>query len=407
MRKLLILFFLISATTTFAQSWGQGAIRILAGTGITVSFNNGDYTLSSTAVAPAGSVDSTSIVDLSVAATDLVNLSVLNGKIANSAVDSNKVKASNITSTDIKDAEVLNADIANGSITVNKFASTVYPAIRGKVGWTSNGTITSDTVTTRIEWGGTPNTTHKIFDADNDSINFVPQNLNVVQIKDGSTVLAVIDSTGKIVSGGQAAGNGTIALDGSGAQPALKVQASDGDLTQISTNTSDQMAFTGASGNYTFDNWLSKPDMLEFLGGALKETPTTGASDTTANYMPLKAFSVGDTATFDFSTGTRFTTLDSIVVLAYSNTATSSVVFNCQIRQVQIGGAIAGAFNASSSKTIATGTAGTLRQWSFTSFGSVTASVYSQIVGKIFRTAGGTGGDVFVTRVLLYGVGLR
>jgi hypothetical protein len=156
-----------------------------------------------------------------------------------------------------------------------------------------------------------------------------------------------------------------------------------------------------------FPSLSTKPDMLEFLGGALQATSAAGASDTTDKYMPVKAFSVGDTATFDISTSKRFVSLDSIVVLAYSNTATSNVVFNAQVRQVQVGGKISGSFNASSSKTIATGTAGTLKQWSFTSFGSLTAGVYSNIVGKIFRTAGGTGGDVFVVKVLVYGVGLR
>jgi hypothetical protein len=51
--------------------------------------------------------------------------------------------------------------------------------------------------------------------------------------------------------------------------------------------------------------------------------------------------------------------------------------------------------------------AGTMRQWSLTSFGSLTASAPSMLRGKVYRTAGGTGGDVFVTRVLIYGVGLR
>jgi hypothetical protein len=95
------------------------------------------------------------------------------------------------------------------------------------------------------------------------------------------------------------------------------------------------------------------------------------------------------------------------VVYAYANTATSAVVFNCGVKQTAVGDAIAGAFNAAATKTISTGTAGTLRQWSMTSFGSLTASTPSMLRGKIYRTAGGTGGDIFVNRVLIYGVGLR
>lgn len=334
MRKLLILFLLGFVLPASAQ-WGSGGLfrfyvsgtalpltdsaRVIAGTGMVITKSGNQITFSSTATAPAGSVDSLSIINLSVASTDLVNLSVLNGKIA------------------------------NGAITVNKFASSVYPAIRGKVGWTSNGTITSDTVTTRIEWGGTANTSVKAFDADNDSVNIRPQNDYPLEVKDATTRLFGVDSTG----------------------------------------------------------WVYKSDMLEFLGGALQATTSNGASDTTANYMPMKAFSVGDTATFDIFLSKRFASLDSIVVYAYSNTATSAVVFNCGVRQTAVGDAIAGAFNTAATKTISTGTAGTLRQWSLTSFGSLTASTPSMLRGKIYRTAGGTGGDVFVNRVLIYGVGLR
>lgn len=334
MRKL-ILFFLLAFVLPVSAQWGSGglfrfyasgtaapltdSVRVIAGTGIVITKSANQITFASTATAPAGSVDSTAIVNVSVAATDLVNASVLNGKIA------------------------------NGAITVNKFASSVYPAIRGKVGWTSNGTITSDTLTTRIEWGGTANTAQKWFDADNDTVIIQPQNLYPIRLKSSTTQLFGVDTTG----------------------------------------------------------FVTKSDMLEFLGGALKETASAGASDTTANYMPMKAFSVGDTATFDIFLSKRFASLDSIVVYAYSNTATSAVVFNCSVRQTAVGDAIAGAFNAAATKTISTGTAGTLRQWSMTSFGSLTASTPSMLRGKIYRTAGGTGGDIFVNRVLIYGVGLR
>lgn len=293
MKKIAILFLLTFLLAPAAEAqWRGGLFRwYVSGTAtpvtdslrfkftgaVTGALSGRELTINSTVA--AGTVDSVAIVNASVAATDLVDASILNAKIAPSAVDSTKIKASHVTSTDIKDGEVLTADLAASAVTSAKIA--------------------------------------------------------------------------------------------------------------------------------TLTGFLTQPDMIEFLGGALKETAASGASDTTQNYMPLKNFSVGDTATFDFSTSKRFVSLDSIVVIAYSNNATSAVVFNCQIRQVQIGGTIAGAFNASSAKTITTSTAGTLRQWSFTSFGSVTAAVYSHIVGKIYRTAGGTGGDIPVERVLIYGVGLR
>ena len=370
-----ILFFLLGLSGIASAQWGQNAgarfywskqgsaaqtdsIRFIAGSGASLTQSGNTLTIASTP--GAGSIDSTNIVNLSVAATDLVNLSVLNGKIA------------------------------NGAITVNKFASSVYPAIRGKVGWTSDGTITSDTLTTRVELGGSPSTSLKIFDVDGDTISILPQGVASKYVwlyKDGATILAAVDSAGylyaqaldQIGSGNMVIGNGTL-------------------TTELQFNS---------AGNFTYNNWQKKPDMLEFLGGALKETSAAGASDTTANYMPMKAFSVNDTATFDIFLSKRFTSLDSIVVYAYSNTATSAVVFNCGVRQTAVGDAIAGAFNTAATKTISTGTAGTLRQWSMTSFGSLTASTPSMLRGKIYRTAGGTGGDIFVNRVLIYGVGLR
>lgn len=221
---------------------------------------------------------------------------------------------------------------------------------RANTGWTAQGgLIAKDTVVARIEWGGTANASVKSFDADNDSVIVKPQTEYPLEIKDSTTRLFGVDSTG----------------------------------------------------------FVYKSDMLEFLGGALQATTAAGASDTTANYMPMKAFSVGDIATFDIFLSKRFASLDSIVVYAYSNTATSAVVFNCAVRQTAVGDAIAGAFNTAATKTISTGTAGTMRQWSMTSFGSLTASTPSMLRGKVYRTAGGTGGDIFVNRVLIYGVGLR
>lgn len=368
MRKLITIFLLTLAASANAQ-WGHNLLRVLAGSGVTVTYNNGDYTISSSVV--AGTVDSISAVD---------------GGLINADLRVSTITAGKTTPTFI-------TNITGGGISLMKQRTSSSWEFKKLVGSTGNTYITDAGDSVRIDvqaaaqaysgWSK-PTSTRMQPTTLTDTVRVNRFRLGVSST--AGNVLKTTDTSGNIVLG---TADSTGITDGG---------VTTGDIRTRAVTSAKIAALT---------EFLTKPDMLEFLGGALKETPTTGASDTTANYMPLKAFSVGDTATFDLSTSKRFASLDSIVVLAYANTTTSSVVFNCQIRQVQIGGAIAGAFNASSSKTIATGTAGTLRQWSFTSFGSVTASVYSQIVGKIFRTAGGTGGDVFVTRVLLYGVGLR
>lgn len=180
---ILVILAVIFLPFTAQAQWGSGgggtfrwnksgatqktdSLRFIQGANVTLTQSGNAITIASSG--GAGVTDSTTITDLSVAATDLVNLSILNGKIA------------------------------NGAITVNKFATSVYPAIRGKIGWSTNGTITVDTLVTRIEWGGTANTSHKWFDADNDSVVFRPQNLNVIEYKDATTSLFLVDSTGQV-----------------------------------------------------------------------------------------------------------------------------------------------------------------------------------------------------------------
>lgn len=126
---------------------------------------------------------------------------------------------------------------------------------RGNVGWTAQGgLIAADTVTKRIEWGGTANASVKIFDADGDSVILKPQQNNGgLLLKDGSTTLAALDSAGRFTSGPSYTGNGSVTLDAATAEPRVYWQASDGDIATATVTTSDQISFGGASGGYLFD----------------------------------------------------------------------------------------------------------------------------------------------------------
>lgn len=70
---------------------------------------------------------------------------------------------------------------------------------RKNTGWTAQGAaIAQDTVVSRIEWGGTPNTSVKYFDADNDSVIIQPQSLKPMSLKAGATTVFSVDSTGNV-----------------------------------------------------------------------------------------------------------------------------------------------------------------------------------------------------------------
>lgn len=159
-------------------------------------------------------------------------------------------------------------------------------------------------------------------------------------------------------------------------------------------------------GNY----WISKPDMLEYLGDAMKATSASGVSDSTLFYFPMKMFSLSDTATIDFSVSKRFVSLDSIILLGGTiSTLGDSAAFSGQVKQTILSGAYAGAFNAAAIDSSDLGAGNVQRRWKFTSFGSLTASARSTIRVKIWRSActNNTGTDVYLERILIYGVGLR
>lgn len=164
------------------------------------------------------------------------------------------------------------------------------------------------------------------------------------------------------------------------------------------------------TGTHTFDDFIKKADMLEFFGTGLQATSAAGASDSVVFYMPMKLFSLSDSAVCDFSTSKRFASLDSIIILGGTVSALGdSAAFSVQIKQTVLSGAYAGAFNAAAIDSSDLGAGNVQRFWRFTSFGSVTASVRSTIRAKIWRSActNNTGSDVYVERILIYGVGLR
>ncbi len=172
----------------------------------------------------------------------------------------------------------------------------------------------------------------------------------------------------------------------------------------------DQTANYNWTGTHTFDDFVKKADMLEYLGDALKATAAVGVSDTTAFYIPMKLFSTSDSATIDFSTSKRFASLDSIIILGGTiSTLGDSAAFSVQVKQTVLSGAYSGAFNAAAIDSSDLGAGNVQRFWRFTSFGSLTANARSTIRVKIWRSActNNTGSDVYAERVLIYGVGLR
>lgn len=154
---------------------------------------------------------------------------------------------------------------------------------------------------------------------------------------------------------------------------------------------------------------MTKPLLLDFLGQGLVATTASGASDSTAFYIPMKMFSLSDTATFDFGVADRFVQLDSIVIVGGTISATGdSAALSLQLKQTLIDGGYAGAFGTAKIDTIDLGTGNIRREWRFTSLGSFTDE-RSTLRGKVWRSActNNAAADVFVERVLIYGRGLR
>lgn len=171
----------------------------------------------------------------------------------------------------------------------------------------------------------------------------------------------------------------------------------------IGASEIDETANVDWTGTHTFDDFIKKADMLDFLGGALK-----GATDTTAYGVASKRFATNDSAFFDFAVSKRFTTLDSIVIFATTVLTTGdSVAFSLRVKKIAIDASVSAAFNAATIDTVDMGAGVVLKRFVYTSFGSLGAGV-GEIVGYIKKTTCTNNmPQAIIRRVLFYGVGLR
>lgn len=101
---------------------------------------------------------------------------------------------------------------------------------REKTGWTSNGTTAQDTLATvyRLDKA---NIRFIVTDADGDTLWFYPQNLFPFVLKDGTTILAAIDSTGRAGFGTSTSGQARRAIFnvlGRAANDTLAIFSNDG-----------------------------------------------------------------------------------------------------------------------------------------------------------------------------------
>jgi hypothetical protein len=165
----------------------------------------------------------------------------------------------------------------------------------------------------------------------------------------------------------------------------------------------DQSASYNWTGTHTFDDFIKKADMLDFLGGALE-----GATDTTAYGVTSKRFATNDSAFFDFAVSKRFTTLDSIVIFATTVLTTGdSVAFSLRVKKIAFDASVSAAFNAATIDTVDMGAGVVLKRFVYTSFGTLAAGV-GEIVGYVKKTTCTNNmPQAIIRRVVLYGVGLR
>lgn len=189
-------------------------------------------------------------------------------------------------------------------------------------GWTDAGTsINLTTITDQLLIGGSHYTRLKLFDADNDTVSISLQSLQMIQVKDGSTVLATLaDSLGNITSGGISGGNSTVTLSSGG----VSFVASDSDVGDININTSDQFVVQNFSGGYSFNNRIFSGMTTLTLGVAA----TTFA--VTKNFHEIDGDAGGNTiATITGGLTGAYLTLkfiDSSVIVTDDNTGTSNTI---------------------------------------------------------------------------------
>lgn len=120
---------------------------------------------------------------------------------------------------------------SGNTITFNGAAGAGSTAnVRANTGWTSNGTTAQDTLATvyRLDKA---NVRFIVTDADGDTLWFYPQNLLPFVLKDGSTILAAIDSSGRAGFGTSTSGQARRAILnvlGRAANDTLAIWSNDG-----------------------------------------------------------------------------------------------------------------------------------------------------------------------------------
>ena len=204
------------------------------------------------------------------------------------------------------------------------------PGARQNTGWTAQGgLIAKDTVVARIEWGGNVNSSVKIFDADTDTILIKPQALGVVQLKDGTTVLVDIDSTGKITSGGVAGGVGTTTLNSA----TLSFVASDGDTWQQTITTGDDAIFSGASGGWRFSENVTVGGNIYFASNETRLL-VTNPSTSVESVARFVNTSTGNTGSDGLEVGLLSNNIDAKVLnnetgeLSFGTSTITRVIIN-------------------------------------------------------------------------------
>jgi hypothetical protein len=159
-------------------------------------------------------------------------------------------------------------------------------------------------------------------------------------------------------------------------------------------------------------NWVKLPSeqMIEFSANDLIQTVADSAIDTTAFYMSAKLFALGDTVSFSFAVPSRFVKINSIVLVGGTTSLDGdSAAFSLQLKQVAADSAYTRSFGAAKKDTTDLGAGNVQREWSFSSFGGLTAGLRSTIVGRLWRsaTANATLSGVYIVKVFIFGVGLN
>ena len=182
----------------------------------------------------------------------------------------------------------------------------------------------------------------------------------------------------------------------------LQIVTGAGAVDSLSLDATANIDWTGT---HTFDDFIQKADVLDFLAGGLG-----GGTDTTAYDVPSKLVAAGDSLQIDFAVSQRFTSLDSVVVYTTTiGTSGDSMAVSVEFKKIAEGGSVSAAFNAAQVDTLDMGSGATLTVFRFNTFGSL-ATGAGEIVGLVRRNslaANDMTETGIIRRVLLYGVGLR